>query len=249
MGCCGGKHEQEDEGSEFQPIACNHTATLPCEPSMVGGVIGPQGAVIKDLEAQSGARLRVDQTLKDRPRIVIAGSLQSVQKACALCANLLRTLDNPDYEGATGHQLRKVAEQWGRKIHELFDQAHAAHEAHDGAKAKALSTQGHAAQAERDKANKAAAAAIFKHRNPGGTKSMRCDLHGLHKDEALAALGSFFSQVGAKCGGLRILIVIPGAGHHSQGHKAVLKPAVHEVCCQCNQYALTAVSALTVVQW
>ena len=57
---------------------------------------------------------------------------------------------------------------------------------------------------------------------------MRCDLHGLHKDEALMYLGRYFETINATASGTRLVIVIPGAGHHSAKHKAVLKPAVED---------------------
>ena len=246
MGCCG-REERERQlrrhghagGAEFDPVVAQgvdskrgvtpddvRTLTIPCEPSHVGSVIGHHGSTIKDVEARSGARIRVDKTTApERPAIIASGSPAAVTMARQLLEALLDELDHPDYEGEAGQKLRKEAEKWGDKMHQLFDAAHAAHEAHDGKRAKELSNQGKAAQAQRDKANKAAAAAIFKHRNPGAN-TLRCDLHGLHKDEALAALESYFGEIGAVASGTRIAIVIPGAGRHSAQHQAVLKPAV-----------------------
>jgi DNA-nicking Smr family endonuclease len=49
----------------------------------------------------------------------------------------------------------------------------------------------------------------------------------MRQDEALHQLEEYFSLIGAKPGGgQRVCLVIPGAGHHSEDHHAVLKPAV-----------------------
>jgi DNA-nicking Smr family endonuclease len=257
MGCCFGKGDERPQGTEFEPVvpakgrgpggggvAGSHSSsrpssslspdgrrlTVPCEPSHVGGVIGSHGATIKRLEAESGgAQLHVDQTRQDRPEIVVTGTPVQVRKAGGLIEALLEQLEHPDYEGEAGHKHRLEAEKWGQRADTLFKQSKAAYAAHEGKRAKELSTEAHAAVTRRDEANAAAAAAIFRSRNPRGGKAMRCDLHGLHKDEALAALERYFGEIGADATRpTRVTIVIPGAGHHSSGHRAVLKPAVEQ---------------------
>ena len=79
-----------------------------------------------------------------------------------------------------------------------------------------------AAQRSMHEAIAKAAKAIFENRNKGkGTMYM--DFHGLRKTEAIDLLTTRLAELSGAKGDLEL---VPGAGKHSGGGGAVLKPAV-----------------------
>jgi far upstream element-binding protein len=65
-----------------------YTHQIDCPQALVGRVIGAGGATIRDLQARSGARLRVEQDFPEGyPRkVVITGTQETIQKAASLVA-------------------------------------------------------------------------------------------------------------------------------------------------------------------
>lgn len=77
-----------------------------------------------------------------------------------------------------------------------------------------------------EKANAKAAQAILKPQNSDRTGVL--DLHGLYVAEATEAATNFLVKQ-QKAKKFREVEIITGAGHHSQGHHAKIKPAVEKL--------------------
>lgn len=76
-----------------------------------------------------------------------------------------------------------------------------------------------------DEDNAKAVDAIFHHRNDGKGK-FYIDFHGLYVKEAMSCLEKRLNDLGRNNG--KVLKAITGAGNHSPGHHAHIKPAVEE---------------------
>lgn len=126
---------------------------------------------------------------------------------------------NPEYTA-----LRNAAIREGDLMHQCFDGASKAHNAGDGARAKQLSTEGHAHQAEQRRLNAQASAMIYSMNNAGGHGPGEIDLHGLYVQEAIQQTEQAIQR--AQQAGLPQLIVITGRGLHSTAHVAKIKPGL-----------------------
>lgn len=88
------------------------------------------------------------------------------------------------------------------------------------------------------------------HRRDGGGGLPRLDLHGLHVEEALAALERRLGELEAGCGqrgAARRLSVIVGRGKHSSGAEASIPRAVESYLAQRgNNFAAGRAGCLTV---
>jgi len=136
---------------------------------------------------------------------------------------------NPQYTA-----LRNAAIREGDLMHQCFDGASKAHNAGDGARAKELSNEGHAHQAEQRRLNAQASAMIYSLNNAGHNAS-EIDLHGLYVQEAIQQTEQAIQR--AQQAGLPQLIVITGKGLHSTAHVAKIKPAIEDLM---NKYNLSA---------
>lgn len=128
---------------------------------------------------------------------------------------------NAEYMG-----WRSEARREGDQMSEAFEQSRMAYASGDGARAKELSTQGHAHQARRDALNQRAARWIFQANNQD-SGSNEVDLHGLYVKEALSVTQQ--AVVEARRRHLDVLRVIVGQGEHSDGHVAKIQPAVEQL--------------------
>jgi DNA-nicking Smr family endonuclease len=98
----------------------------------------------------------------------------------------------------------------------------------DKAKAKTLSDEKKDWQKKQDASNAKASALILSAQHWETTQEI--DLHGLFLDEALAATKDFLKHWTKKAKQeMTIVLVITGAGHHSENNKAVLRPRVEEL--------------------
>ena len=135
-------------------------------------------------------------------------------------------MSNPDYEGPEGKRLRAEAQKYADERHLLLDASKKAFESGDKGKAKELSEKGKESGHKMEECNKKAVAAILKHRNDGHGNHY-LDLHGLHLEEALTAFREKMATL-QKSNEEIVFEVIPGAGHHSENHKAIIKPKIIE---------------------
>ncbi|KAH8917211.1 DUF1771-domain-containing protein [Atractiella rhizophila] len=122
--------------------------------------------------------------------------------------------------------LRNEAIHESQLMSQCFDDAHAAYESGDGAKAKALSEQGHKHQVRRDEINSRASDWIF-HENNKSSPPGTTDLHGLFVQEAV-----HYTELAVKEGkekGYPEIRLIVGKGIHSANHVQKIKPAVMEL--------------------
>ncbi len=71
---------------KFPPAA---TSELECDPRFVALLIGRRGWTVKNIQAESGASLRIDQAV-DPPKIIISGSTENVKKAERMVRDVLR---------------------------------------------------------------------------------------------------------------------------------------------------------------
>ena len=65
------------------------TSELDCDPRFVALLIGRRGWTVKNIQAESGASLRIDQAV-DPPKIIISGSTENVKKAEQMVRDVLK---------------------------------------------------------------------------------------------------------------------------------------------------------------
>uniref|UniRef100_A0A7S2XHJ7 Smr domain-containing protein n=1 Tax=Lotharella oceanica TaxID=641309 RepID=A0A7S2XHJ7_9EUKA len=132
-----------------------------------------------------------------------------------------------DYQGPEGKKYRALANKHAIKRSQLYDASHKAYARGDGKGAKRLADKAKAEGKMMRQCNADAAKAIFSYRNKG-KGDLFIDLHGLTVEEALGFLKKrlekfLHNDVDDK------LHCVTGAGHHSPGHLAKIKPAVKEL--------------------
>lgn len=121
-------------------------------------------------------------------------------------------------EQANGAKLRMQSHQIAESRAQLFAEAARAFIAGDTRLAKELSTRGHELTSEFRDLSGAAAVSIFKSKNPSLDDGI-IDLHGLHKDEAFAAVTLFVERLrlNPPNASLGSPLIICGKGIHSKG--------------------------------
>ena len=134
-----------------------------------------------------------------------------------------------DYTGPEGSRLRAVANKHAMERSRLYEMASNAYEEGDGERAKALSDEAAMEGSKMREANKKAAEAIFNHRNDENETSI--DLHGLTVAEALGFLKIRLQKLLSN-EAQDELTCITGAGNHSPGQLARIRPAVRKMCQQ-----------------
>jgi hypothetical protein len=65
------------------------TSELGCDPRFVALLIGRRGWTVKNIQAESGANLRIDQSV-DPPKIIISGNTENVRKAEQMVRDVLK---------------------------------------------------------------------------------------------------------------------------------------------------------------
>jgi hypothetical protein len=65
------------------------TSELDCDPRFVALLIGRRGWTVKNIQAESGATLRIDQAV-DPPKIIMSGSTENVKKADQMVRDVLK---------------------------------------------------------------------------------------------------------------------------------------------------------------
>ncbi|KZV74399.1 DUF1771-domain-containing protein [Peniophora sp. CONT] len=128
---------------------------------------------------------------------------------------------NPHYT-----DLRDRARKEGDAMARAFDASHKAYESGEKARAKELSNEGHAHQAEMEKLNREASEWIFRENNTDSQPG-EIDLHGLFVKESIEYTDR--AIVEAQQRGDSEIQLIVGKGIHSQGGHAKIKPAIEEL--------------------
>ena len=179
-----------------------------------GKIIGKQAATLKDIESDyPGVKVTVPRRNDPSEFVRLAGPEDAVRRAER------RVLDIAGVLSDEAAAERKKVDELRRDKDRLFEEANKAM----GPKRHQLLDAAHAKKRELEEEQKAAAQRIFKRKNTGyGLEQM--DLHGLHLDEAMERVRERLKKLEA--GDVASVEIITGAGHHSEGNKARIKPAV-----------------------
>lgn len=182
--------------------------------NMHGKIIGKQAATLKDIESDyPGVKVTVPRRNDPSELIRLAGPEDAVRHAER------RVLDIAGVLSDEAAAERKKADELRRDKDRLFEEANKA----SGPRRHQLLDAAHAKKRELEEEEEKAARRIFKRKNTGyGLDQM--DLHGLHLDEAMAHVSERLKRLEA--GDVASVELITGAGHHSEGHRAKIKPAV-----------------------
>ena len=204
------------------------STTIRCSATALSHVLGPGGATIKALMERTGATIlaRDGADGADGATVRIEGAPAAIARAEAEVRRIIDEEAHPDYAGPDGNRLRAEAETHAQARGRLMTEADACFNAEppDRERGHALAAEAKAEGERMREANRAAAAAILRHRN-GGRGERYLDLHGLLVEEAVRATTERLDAL-ALSGGGGELELVPGAGHHSAGGKAAIKPAV-----------------------
>ncbi|KAL1918303.1 uncharacterized protein VTP21DRAFT_2963 [Calcarisporiella thermophila] len=155
----------------------------------------------------------------------IPSSKRRTLKQLALTPEELPWLETGTAVSHAYQDARGEARRFARLRNRYFEQAAAAYQRGDGAKARALSLEGHRANQDMKEAHRRASRMIFEQRN---SERVFLDLHGLHVSEAIEVLEERVTELVLKEKHKGILYVVTGTGHHSSGGRARLLPAVEE---------------------
>mmetsp|Transcript_27560 Transcript_27560/g.58967 ORF Transcript_27560/g.58967 Transcript_27560/m.58967 type:complete len:191 (+) Transcript_27560:16-588(+) len=123
--------------------------------------------------------------------------------------------------------LRNQASTYHDKVVQCAKQSQEAYQKGEKAEAKNLSEQKKAWQKRKDDANRYAAQTILQPQK--WQMSGEIDLHGLYLDEALDATRAFLKHWSKKVSSRDTVLIITGAGNHSENNKAVIKPKVEQM--------------------
>jgi DNA-nicking Smr family endonuclease len=120
--------------------------------------------------------------------------------------------------------LRNQADGYHQKVVASAKESQQAYQKGDKQRAKTLSEDKKRWQQRQDDANRKAAQLILKPQ--ASSVSGEIDLHGLYLDEALEATQDFLKYWSKKTASREMVLIITGAGHHSENNKAVIRPKV-----------------------
>lgn len=126
------------------------------------------------------------------------------------------------------HALRKQARVFNQQVITCAKKSQEAYRNGDKSEAHSLSEEKKIWQKKQNEANKKATKLILEPQN--WQISGEIDLHGLYLEEATEATLEFLKYWSKKVSsGARIVLVITGAGHHSENRKAVIRPKVEQI--------------------
>lgn len=123
--------------------------------------------------------------------------------------------------------LRKEAGAYHEKVVRCAKRSQEAYQKGEKGEAHRLSEEKKGYQRKRDEANEKAAKLILEPQK--WQTSGEIDLHGLHAEEALDATRAFLKHWSKQAAGKETVLIITGAGHHSEHHRAVIRPRVEEL--------------------
>ena len=123
--------------------------------------------------------------------------------------------------------LRDQAGSYHDKVVQCAKRSQAAWQKGEKGEAHTLSEEKKSWQKKQDEANRKAAKLILDPQKWQTTGEI--DLHGLFLDEALDATREFLKYWSKKASVRDTVLVITGAGHHSENNKAVIRPKVERM--------------------
>eukprot|EP01083_Nonionella_stella_P184415 669387_1 len=142
-------------------------------------------------------------------------------------------VDTGNKVGTLYQKHREEAIKHAKMRNDLFQKATDAYLEGDGKRASEFSKAGRYHQTRMEELQKEAGQIIFDSRNKQfsseeGREYSRAtvDLHGLHRNEAIAALRSKIDEISTRQSSIDTLDVLVGTGHHSHTQKAHLEPTV-----------------------
>lgn len=202
--------------------------------SLHGKIIGKQGATLRDIECDyPGVKVKVPKRVDPSELIHLSGPADAVGRAERRVMDISGALgDVAATEHARAEALRKEKDA-------LFEQAG---RTRDRVERKRLLDAAHAKKRELEVEERAAAERTFAEKNSGyGLEQI--DLHGLHLKEATQKVEERLRQLeaGEVAGGS--VEIITGAGHHSEGRQAKIRPAVKAMLEKNTELTFEAMSA------
>ncbi|VEU39039.1 unnamed protein product [Pseudo-nitzschia multistriata] len=125
-------------------------------------------------------------------------------------------------------EIRMLARKYHEKVVECAKNSQEAYQKGDKKKAHTLSEEKKDWQKKQNDANIKAAKLILEPQS--WQTSGEIDLHGLFLQEATNATLEFLKYWSKKVwSDAKIVLIITGAGHHSENHKAVIRPHVEQI--------------------
>ena len=126
-------------------------------------------------------------------------------------------------------QLRQQADTYHQKVVACAKESQKAYQKGDKKKAHDLSEEKKKWQRQQDDANQRAVKWILAEQK--WQSSGEIDLHGLYLEEALEATKTFLKHWWSKRqqSNKETVLIITGAGHHSENNKAVIRPKVAQL--------------------
>ena len=249
--CCFGGAPAASRADVYKLDASGKASTeVKCEKKWVGQVIGPGGKVLHELRTKTGAMIDVVNSKGnvDPVTVRISGTPAQVKAGEAAVSKIIAEAENPDYEGKVGKKWRAEADRCAQMAEKVAREKDALFDVGDKSGGHQKLAEVKEWQRKMHEANAKAAEEIFLNRNAGKNYrgEMVMDFHGLRKAEAIAVLekrldkllGNKKKMMAAAKKGAQFseLELIPGAGNHSGGGGAVLKPAIIKVLRDKNIY-------------
>ena len=231
--CCFGSASPAASRADVYKLDASGKASteVKCDKKWVGQIIGPGGSVLTELRTKTGASINVDSKGNVDPVIVrISGTPAQVELGEAAVSKIIAAAENPDYEGAVGKKWRAEADRCAHMAEEVAKEKDRLFDSGDKAGGHQKLAEVKEWQRKMHDANAKAAEEIFLNRNAGKNYrgEMVMDFHGLRKAEAISVLEKRLDKLTDKKAKGE-LELIPGAGNHSGGGGAVLKPAIVKV--------------------
>eukprot|EP01117_Protostelium_nocturnum_P015545 TRINITY_DN6046_c0_g1_i2.p1 TRINITY_DN6046_c0_g1~~TRINITY_DN6046_c0_g1_i2.p1 ORF type:complete len:345 (-),score=125.66 TRINITY_DN6046_c0_g1_i2:118-1152(-) len=203
-------------------------------------IIGAGGATIKDIRAQTGVEIDIPKDESDQ--VTVTGTPEGVDKAVGLIEKILKDKESErekkhqalaDEHEAASQATGKIFDKYKVRIDEAaskrtqyFDEANKQYEAGNKDEAAKLREKAKEETATMERLQKEASNEVFAHLNEKYADKMTIDLHGQYVDPAMELLKQRIAE--NKAAGKTPLLVIYGAGNHSDASGAKIKPAVRK---------------------
>lgn len=225
------KTTKEDNGETV-------TESLDVPKKYFGMIIGPKGATIKDIKSRTKAEIELPEQSSSSTDVKITGTRTAVKDAINEIKKIMNDKEAEHQKLVDDHEKQsqdtgKIYSKYQKDIDaaakertELYAQADKEYEAGNKDKAHELREQGKKKKERMEELQKQANTEIFKSLNDKYADHLTIDLHGLHVDVALGFLEERINEL--KKSGKSPLVVIYGAGNHSDKDGAKIKPAVQK---------------------
>lgn len=214
--------------------------TVPCPKDAVAALIGDDGDNLRDLRKEcgdiAGSDIDIDISIKGvnkegtNAEVRIESShAELLEKLKVLVMQeIAEAVEAGDTTGPEGTSLRAEANEWALKRSHFYHKAEKAREKGEPQQAAEMIAEAKKCGQMMRETNRAAAKSILKHNNDG-KGDLFIDLHGLQVQEALRFLEQRLDMHLANAT-VEVLECVTGAGHHSPGKLAKIRPAVAQLC-------------------